>query len=282
MPACSITLLMTAHNALPYLKEAVDSVLRQDKTACSLLLVDRASSDGSSEWLAQLERERGPDRPEITVVRLPENHGRSAALNHGLQLADTEYVALMDPADIASPDRLATLKAFFADHPDVDLVCSDVTYLDGGGPAAGRGGVPTSHAGLLKRLACSGFPARSSCAFRRDAALRAGGFRPDIGHYRELALWLAMLASGCTTAGIARPLSAVRLYPGPAGRDLSLLLVRAEETRLLMEDLLALPGLCPATRVRARLRGARALFRLKKYKRAMGQLRHIAGEYLRF
>ena len=81
-----ITVLMPVYNAMPYLPEAVESVLTQTHRDLTLLIVDDGSQDASLSYLKSLSD------PRIEVVT--QNHaGIGVALNLGLSLCKTEYLA---------------------------------------------------------------------------------------------------------------------------------------------------------------------------------------------
>ena len=70
----SITVFMPVYNALPYLKDAVESIRRQTLADWRFLIVDDGSTDGSVEYL------RGLTDPRITLIEQP-HQGPAAASN---------------------------------------------------------------------------------------------------------------------------------------------------------------------------------------------------------
>ncbi len=65
------------------------------------------------------------------VTRLPNNVGRTAALNIGLRLILTEghtYVALMDNADTCAPTRFEKQKTYLEQYPKISIVSTWVRY----------------------------------------------------------------------------------------------------------------------------------------------------------
>ena len=98
MPLVSV--LMSVHDDVAYVDAAVQSVLRQTLPDLELIVVDDASTDGTSERLSAYDGER------VRVVRNDERSGLAAALNRGLELAQGRYVARLDADDVALSDRL--------------------------------------------------------------------------------------------------------------------------------------------------------------------------------
>ena len=271
MPLPSITVLMTVYNGMPYIKEAVRSVFEQDMKDFTFLVLNNGSTDGSGEFLAELESKRAGSLPHLHIRHLPENIGRTAVLNKGLELVETEITAIIDADDLAMPRRIETLAAFFRDHPDVDLVGSDVIYIDRAGNQIGEERFPASHRELCDRLPLYNQFAHAACAFRTLAARAAGGYPAAYPYAQDMGLWVAMLQGGGKAASIRIPLAGIRVHPGQATRDLALLMVRTEDNHRLAEAMLGIPALSPAARQAARFRSAHALMRLERRKQALIQ-----------
>lgn len=100
---------------MPYVQEAVSSILSQTYVDFELILVDDGSTDGSKEYLASL------NDPRIKFIMHPANQGEAAARNTGLSQAQGEYIAMMDADDISHPERLSRQIAFMESHPHIAL-----------------------------------------------------------------------------------------------------------------------------------------------------------------
>jgi GT2 family glycosyltransferase len=85
-----VTLVVLNYNGRALLERTLPSVISQRIAGGTrVVVVDDASSDDSLALL----RERWPD---VAVVALAKNGGITAALNHGVQAANTEFVALLN------------------------------------------------------------------------------------------------------------------------------------------------------------------------------------------
>ena len=113
-----VTVLMPTYNVAPYVKEAIESVLRQTYRDFELLVVDDASTD---DTLAVV---RSIDDPRIRIAAFPDNVGLAENLNRGLALIDTELVARMDGDDIAEPYWLEHEVAVLDRHPEIGICSS--------------------------------------------------------------------------------------------------------------------------------------------------------------
>ena len=96
------------------LPRALDSVLAQTRSAEEVIVVDDGSTDRTVECLED-------EYPEVKVLT-QENRGVSAARNRGIEVASSEWVALLDSDDEWVPEKLERQLAELAAHPEL-LVC---------------------------------------------------------------------------------------------------------------------------------------------------------------
>src|ERR1700712_449026 len=117
-----ITVLMPAYNAGKYIREAIISVLGQTHRDFELMVINDGSTDDTVSVVLSF------NDPRISIVN-KEHEGIAEALNTGLQLSDTYYIARFDADDVCMPDRLEKQFNFLEDHPDYVLVGSDAEYI---------------------------------------------------------------------------------------------------------------------------------------------------------
>lgn len=131
-----VSVLMPMLNPGPYLAEAVSSVLTQASCSLELLVIDDGCTDGSREWIANLQD------PRVRLIDGP-RRGISACLNVALEHARGRWFARCDADDRYPPGRLQRQLEWLQDHPDALAVCSPFLMIDPGGrtltdPWAGR------------------------------------------------------------------------------------------------------------------------------------------------
>lgn len=272
MHTLSLTVLMTVYNGMPYLKESVRSLLRQDTSDFRLHIINNGSTDDTRAFLDEIAADRKGKLPEVTIEHLPDNIGRTAALNRALDAADTELAAVMDADDTAMPHRLSRQTAVFHKRPVVDLCVSGITYIDGNGTVLGTDACPVRHEELLETLVVKSPFARSAMAFRVAAARAAGGFDERFPYSQDLTLWIAMLARGSRAMGIPESLACIRVHPGRRSGQLALLKVRARDAYRLAGAMLGIPELARAARQAAMVRRARALAALNHPRKAVEEM----------
>lgn len=277
MNAPQVTVLLTVYNGLPYLREAVRSILGQTLQDFVFLILNNGSEDGTEAYLSSLSD------PRLHVVNLPRNIGRTPVLNKGLMLCRTEFTAVIDADDLAAPTRLEKQCALLREHPDIALVGSDVTYIDGTGNAIGAEHFPATHEELRNRLPLHNQFAHAACTFRTEAAMAVGRYPESFPYAQDFAMWIAMLKAGYKAASIQEPLASVRVHPGQTSKNLSLVLVRGEDNYHLAEAMLDIPGMPKASRQAARMRAAAALVGLGRLGKGFAETgRAIAEDPLRF
>ncbi len=164
-----VTVLMTVFDGMPYLTEAVDSILCQTLSDFEFVIVDDGSTDGTSDFLDSI------NDPRVRVIR-QDNGGTAAAANLGLKHIDTRFVARMDADDIALPTRLSKQLTFMKQNPDVGVLGTQVVPVG----SAGHGkslNLPCTHEELFSdMMSCKHGLAHSSVMIDADRLKSIGGY----------------------------------------------------------------------------------------------------------
>lgn len=112
-----ISVIVPVYNAKSYLRECVDSILRQDYRNLEVILVDDASTDGSGE----ICDEYGHKYEQIQVVH-KENGGPGSACVAGMKAAAGDYYMFVDSDDYVEPEMLREMADRLAGKPG-EIVC---------------------------------------------------------------------------------------------------------------------------------------------------------------
>ena len=220
--SASVTVVMPVFNALPYLDQAVKSIVGQSHGDFELAIYDDHSTDGSFE--AALEWSRRD--PRVSVVRGNARLGPSGSSNAAADLARSEFVARMDADDVAYPDRLEVQLAALRRHPEAVMIGSTFDMIDGEERIIRR---------ALMRANDSPFPpmVHSTLFYRRAAFERAGGYRHGTDYYEDHDLYRRMAAVGAVLV-LNRPLVGFR-YAGQHSRLRDDRQTVIEQTNLLVD-----------------------------------------------
>jgi glycosyltransferase involved in cell wall biosynthesis len=181
------TFLIGAYNNAPTLPRAIESVLGQTVSDLELIVIDDGSSDGSGDVaVAAAERDA-----RVRLLRMPGNIGISRSLNEGLRAASAPVVAIQDADDWSEPQRLERQLAVLEGDASVAVVGSRMREVD----EAGTELRPRTSfaAGDVGDVLLRFNPIPNTCAaFRREAALAAGGYDPRYRYAMEYDLWLRL------------------------------------------------------------------------------------------
>jgi len=121
-----VSILLCVRNGMPYLRDAVNSVLEQTGPLFELIAVDDGSIDESLNWLEQLAFK---DK-RLVVVRNYSSRGLTYSLNKALAIARGKYIARIDHDDIWLSEKLIRQVEFLDNHDDLVLVATAYKEAD--------------------------------------------------------------------------------------------------------------------------------------------------------
>ncbi len=169
-----ITVGVPVFNAMPYLPEAMDSLLRQDYSDFDILAINDGSTDDSSEYL------RSVRDPRLRIVN-QENRGVIATRNRMLEEVSTPWLALLDGDDIAYPRRLAVAADYVERYPESGMFYSLAEYYPAGSVGLFR--TTKREPGELRALVQSGHllaVCNSTAIHNVDRTKAVGGYRFNV------------------------------------------------------------------------------------------------------
>lgn len=132
----------------------------------------------------------------ITTIRLEKNSGQGVAANVGLQFCSHDLIARMDSDDVCGHERFAKQVFFMQSHPEIDVLGANILEFNAFPEDGEKTRTLPSHHRDIVKFAKSRSPINNVTAmFRKDAALKAGGYRPWRG-FEDYYLWTRMLIRG--------------------------------------------------------------------------------------
>jgi len=125
MPKVSV--IIPNYNHAPYLRQRIDSILKQTYQNFELILLDDCSTDNSTEILAEYS-----NHPKVSYCVFNEQNSGSTfqQWDKGIELAKGEFIWIAESDDWAEPVFLETLIATKKKYPDVGLLYSASTLID--------------------------------------------------------------------------------------------------------------------------------------------------------
>ena len=111
-----ITVLMPVKNSEQYIKESVESVLRQTLEDFEFIIIDDDSTDGTIEIIESYKDKR--------IKLFKRASGYIKNLNEGFTIATGKYIACMGSNDIMYSERLRVQLKRMKMNPEVDICAS--------------------------------------------------------------------------------------------------------------------------------------------------------------
>lgn len=107
--------LLNERESLPILHQKITTVVERLKTPYEIIYVDDGSTDGSTEWLIDLQRRD----PHVMLAVQRRNFGKSLALGVGFRLAHGQTIITMDADLQDEPEEIPALLAKLNEGYDV-------------------------------------------------------------------------------------------------------------------------------------------------------------------
>lgn len=221
-PSPSVSVIVPAFGAAPWVGEALASLQAQGMSAWEALVVD----DGDRS-IADAVRAFASDA-RIQLVETAHG-GASAARNRGIALARAPFVSMLDGDDRYRPDYLELMLAALRADPALGFVTCDAR-LFGAPQFDGKlfsAIEPQSGEIDLERVVRRQYKIFGSSIVRREVLTAVGGYDEELPAAEDMDLWIRILASGWQAARVDRPLVEYRRRAGSLSAN-SLALGRAD------------------------------------------------------
>lgn len=113
----TVDIIVCVHNALEYVKQCLESVVRYTHPPYLLILIDDGSSEETQAYLEGFARAQG-----ALLIRNERPRGYTRAANQGLRLSQAEYVILLNSDTMVTPGWLDRMIACAESEPSIGLV----------------------------------------------------------------------------------------------------------------------------------------------------------------
>ncbi|MBP5322466.1 MAG: glycosyltransferase family 2 protein [Bacteroidaceae bacterium] len=120
-----ISILCAVYNAEPFLPQCINSLRNQTLRDIQIICIDDCSTDHS----LQIINEFAAEDNRIIVIQTPQNEGQAAARNRGIEIADGEFITMVDADDWLAPDALEQAWDVAQQHPETDAVLFDLVKV---------------------------------------------------------------------------------------------------------------------------------------------------------
>jgi glycosyltransferase involved in cell wall biosynthesis len=181
-----VSVIIPTHNRARLLPAAVASALNQSFRDLEIIVVDDASTDGTTDVRRQFLDSR------LRWLRHESPRGGAAARNSGIVQCRGEYVAFLDDDDEWHPDKLARQMEVFAKNADKSAaVYTGYVVIDAvTGRIIGRK-TPAKRGDLYPDLLAGNCIGGTSCMVLKRACLdRIGLFDERLPSFQDYDLWM--------------------------------------------------------------------------------------------
>ena len=124
MSSPSISVVMPVFNNEQYLKESIESVLRQTYDNYEFIIINDGSTDSSKKIIEKFKQD--DDR---IILLTQKNLGITKSLNRAIKYSNGDYIARMDADDICDPKRFELQIQHMKKNPNIDIVGSMVSLI---------------------------------------------------------------------------------------------------------------------------------------------------------
>ena len=273
-----VTVAMPNYNDAAYIREALDSVLKQSFGSFEFVIVDDGSTDESFEILS----EYAARDPRLRIFRNERNQGVLATIKRLESLARGRYVYWLASNDKALPGFFEKTVAALEAHPQAGLCWTDPGhFFESDGPIYGRRVGLTAAPGYISPEELAGFyrdgrlsaPLHAAPAmFRRSAYMAAGGCLPELRWYCDFFVTLAV-AFRSGMCHVPEVLTATRVLTRSFWRSGSGQKEVQQDVLTTLLDLLISPDYRDL-RPRVQRSGVLAYFGLPMYRRVRAEARY--------
>ena len=183
----SVSVIIPARNAAPYIRTAIDSALNQTHPPLEVLVIDGGSSDGTQDLV------RGYGEPVKLLEEKPGRKGIGAARNVGVEAASGEWLAFLDADDWWDPCKIACQLAELAKHADAALNYTGVWMVD---ELTGKRSLrqPVEASATWPDLRWINVICTSTVLARRSAVIEVGAFNEELSACEDWELWVRLRA----------------------------------------------------------------------------------------
>lgn len=189
LPRPKVSVITITFNREDFIGEAIESVLAQSYKDWELLIIDDASTDNTKSIVqAFIDKD-----PRIKYFKNDANLGIARSRNKGLDLSQGKYIAPLDSDDIwLNNEKLQKQVDFLDKNLDYAMLGGGIIHIDRGSRQMKKVLFPV-YDSIIRNiiLQYNPFP-QSTLMYRKNIALKCGGYSTDYTVCDDYDLWLKM------------------------------------------------------------------------------------------
>lgn len=123
----SITVVMATYNGERYIREQLDSIIKQTQKPQRIIVVDDCSNDKTVSIIHDVLKN---SEVSYEVIEHKKNQGVAQSFMDGIALADTEYIFLADQDDYWFPVKIKNMMEVICEEDDFSMVVCNAYITD--------------------------------------------------------------------------------------------------------------------------------------------------------
>jgi len=181
----NVTVLMAAYNDSQFIAGAIKSILSQSFKKFEFLIIDDGSTDDTEKTVKSFSDSR-------IVYRKIQHKGLAGALNYGLNISGSDWIARIDADDLNPADRLRKQIDYLNANKGIDVISGWSVYFDNANEILFTLKTPVTDKKIKEFLNLHNPVNHSSVMFNRNKVLIEGGYNEKFGTYEDFELWFRL------------------------------------------------------------------------------------------
>jgi glycosyltransferase involved in cell wall biosynthesis len=192
-----------------WLKLAIDSMLNQTIPPNEFVIVVDGPIPDTLKNIVEVYKSQNKEL--FNIHYFEQNRGLGVTLADGVKLCSNELIARMDADDFSVPERCEKQVKAFKEHPDLDVIGSNVDEFVGDiSNVVARVRLPQTNE-EMKTFAKRRCPVRHpTLMYKKSKVLKSGNYR-DYRHAQDYNLIVHMFLAGCKMQNIQEVLVYMRV-----------------------------------------------------------------------
>jgi len=170
-----ISIVLPVYNGEKYLRESLDSILKQTVSDWELIIVDDCSTDDS----LKIAEEYAAKDSRIQVIHNEKNSKLPHSLNVGFAASKGEYLTWTSDDNHFLPHALEKMRNYLEQNPDIPLMCARMYTIDDDGERLISKDFPEAVFPAFDSDSILGWNSIGACFMYRRCVLE------DVGEYDE-------------------------------------------------------------------------------------------------
>lgn len=184
-----VSVILSVYNGEKYLRESIDSILKQSFKDFEFIIINDGSNDDSLDIIKSFNDLR------INLITR-ENKGLVKSLNEGIEIAKGDYIARQDADDISASNRLENELAAISTDQSIVLVSSFCHEINENGVKIRSLQYPTSYPDIIQEFLFRNHIVHGASMFNKDIFNKVGYYRESFRFAEDFDLWLRMINTG--------------------------------------------------------------------------------------